>query len=151
IYVPFGSDYGFFLLMTVRTNTEPTALASTLRSAIEGMGGRRPVWNIRTVDDYVADALAETRFALILLGLLSGVAFVLAVIGVYAVVSYSVAERMHEFAVRIAVGAQARDILRLALAWGIAPAVAGVAIGITGAVLVSRFLRAILFNVSATD
>ena len=151
VYVPFGSDYGFFLMMTVRTNTDPEALATTLRRAIEEVGGRRPVWDIRTMNDYVAAAMSETRFALILLGLLSGVAFILAVIGVYAVVSYSVAERMHEFAIRIAVGAQPRDILRLALAWGIAPTIAGVAIGITGAVLVSRFLRAILFDVSATD
>jgi putative ABC transport system permease protein len=151
IYVPFGSDYGFFLMMAVRTNTDPAALASTLRHAIEGLGGRRPVWNIRPMNDYVAAAMAETRFALVLLGLLSGVALILAVIGVYAVVSYSIAERMHEFAIRIAVGAQARDILRLALAWGIAPTIAGVVIGITGAVLASRFLRAILFNVSATD
>jgi len=151
MYVPFASDYGFFLMMAVRTNTEPTALAATLRRAIEDIGGKRPVWNIKPMNDYVAAAMAETRFALILLGLLSGVAFTLAVIGVYAVVSYSVAERMHEFAIRIAVGAQSRDILRLALTWGIAPTVAGVAIGITGAVLVSRFLRAILFNVSATD
>ena len=72
VYVPFGSDYGFFLMMTVRTNTDPEALATALRSAIEEVGGRRPVWDIRTMNDYVAAAMSETRFALILLGLCPG-------------------------------------------------------------------------------
>jgi putative ABC transport system permease protein len=126
-------------------------MAAVVRQTIEGAGGKRPVWDIRTMDDYVAAAMAETKFVLILLGVLSGVAFILSMIGVYGVVSYSIAERMHEFAIRIAIGAQSRDILKLALAGGIAPAIIGVAIGLTGAFTLGGFLRAMLFNVSPTD
>ncbi len=151
IYVPFGSDYGFFLMMAVRTTTDPVSLAPPLRRAIEEVGGKRPVWDIRTMGDYVAAAMAGTRFALVLLGVLSGVAFILSMIGVYGIVSFSITERMDEFAIRIAIGAQARDILKLALAGGITPAIAGVAIGNTGALALGRFLRVMLFNVSPTD
>jgi len=151
VYVPFGSDYGFFLKMTVRTQSAAANMAPLLRHTIEEVGGKRPVWDIRTMDDYLAAALSETRFALILLSVLSAVAWILSAIGVYGVVSYSIAERMHEFAIRIAVGAQVRDIVRLALAWGLAPAIAGAALGVVGSVALTRFLRSMLFEVSPTD
>jgi putative ABC transport system permease protein len=151
IYVPFGSDYGFFLMMAIRTKTDPVNLAPLLRRTIEEVGGKRPVWDIRMMDDYIAAAMAETRFALILLGVLAAVAVILSMIGVYGVVSYSIAERMHEFAIRIAIGAQARDIVKLVLASGLAPAIAGAGIGLASAFALTRFLRAMLFNVSPTD
>src|SRR5206468_1932225 len=93
VYVPFGSDYGFFLMMAVRTKTDPVNLAPLLRRALEGAGGNRPVWDIRTMDDYLSIATAETRFALFLLSVLAAVAVVLCVIGVYGVVSFSISER----------------------------------------------------------
>jgi putative ABC transport system permease protein len=82
---------------------------------------------------------------------LAAVALILSLIGVYGVVSYSVAERIQEVAIRIAIGAQTRDIVRMALTWGLAPASAGVAIGLAGALMLTRFLRGMLFNVSPTD
>jgi putative ABC transport system permease protein len=151
VYVPFGSDYGFFLMMVVRTKTDPASAAPLIRHTIEGIGGKRPVWDIRTMNDYLEDAMAETRFTLILLGTLSTVALFLSVIGVYGVVSYSIAERMHDFASRIAIGAQARDILHLSLAWGLTPAIAGAVIGVSGALALTRFLSGMLFHISPTD
>jgi putative ABC transport system permease protein len=151
IYVPFGSDYGFFLMVAVRTKTDPANLAPLLRRALEGAGGNRPVWDIRTMDDYLSLATAETRFALFLLSVLAAVAVVLCVIGVYGVVSYSISERMQEFAIRIAVGAQSGNIVRLVLIRSLIPAVAGVAIGMASAYALTRFLRTMLFNVSPTD
>jgi putative ABC transport system permease protein len=151
IYVPFGSDYGFFLMVAVRTQGNPATLAPVLRRAIEQMGGKRPVWDIRPMEAYVAAATAETSFALVLLGGLSAVAFVLSVIGVYGVVCYAVAQRLPEFAIRMAVGADGGAILRLALTRAIGPALAGTALGIAGSLALGRYLRTMLFEVSPTD
>jgi putative ABC transport system permease protein len=103
------------------------------------------------MDEYVSAGMAETRFALILLGILAGVACILSMIGVYGVVSYSMAERMNEFAIRIAVGAQTRDIVRLVLRYGLAPAISGAGIGVVSAFTLTRFLQTMLFDVSPTD
>jgi putative ABC transport system permease protein len=150
IYIPYR-NYPAVVTWVVRAKGDPLSLAGPLRKVAEGQGGRRPVFSIRPLSDYVSDAMAETRFALVLLGLLSLVAFVLSLVGVYGVVAYTVAERMPEFAIRIALGAQSRDILRLALGWGAAPAAAGIAIGIAASLGLTRFLSAMLFGVSATD
>lgn len=88
---------------------------------------------------------------MVLLGVMSVVAFALSVIGIYGVVSYSVAERMQEFAIRTALGAQPRDILKLALSWGAAPAAAWIVIGVLGALALTRFLSTLLLGVGPAD
>jgi putative ABC transport system permease protein len=150
IYMPYRID-PTNVSMVIRTSGDPTRLADSLRKIIEGLGGKRPVWDLRLMTDYVGDAMAETRFALVLLGILSGISFILCVVGVYGVVAYLVAERMQEFAIRMALGAQPRDIFRLALGAGVAPAVIGIGIGIAAALGLTPFLSRLLFEVSAMD
>jgi putative ABC transport system permease protein len=103
------------------------------------------------MNDRIDAAMTETRFALVLLGILSSVAFVLSVVGVYGVVTYSVAERMQEFAIRVALGAQSGDIFKLSFGSGLAPAIVGIGIGIVASLGLTRFLSRLLFEVSATD
>ena len=150
VYIPYR-NLPYIVTMTVRAKTDALSLAASLKKTVEGLGGRRPVWDIRLMSDYVSDAMAETRFALVMLGMMSGVAILLSAIGIYGVVSYSVAARLQEFAIRIALGAQPTDILRLSLAWGVAPAAVGIVIGIVGAIALSRLLSTLLFSVSPTD
>jgi putative ABC transport system permease protein len=150
IYMPYR-NFPIVPSMTVRASVDPMSIAAPLKKVVEGLGHRRPAWDVRTMDSLVADAMAETRFALVLLGVLSVVAFVLSVVGVYGVVAYSVAERMTEFAIRMALGAQPHDILKIALGWGVIPALTGTAIGLAGAFALTRFLSSLLFGVGATD
>jgi putative ABC transport system permease protein len=151
IYVPFGSDYGFFLMVAVRTQGDSATPAPVLRRAIEQVGGKRPVWDVRPMETYVASATADTRFALVLLAGLAAVAFVLSIIGVYGVVCYAIVQRLPEFAIRMAVGADGSAILKLALVRAIGPALTGAALGIAGSLAFGRYLRAMLFQVSPTD
>ena len=150
IYIPYR-NYTSSVTMTVRAKTNALSLAAPLRQVVEGLGGKRPVIDIRLMSDYVSDSTAETRFALVLLGVMSVVAFLLSIIGIYGVVSYSVAERMQEFAIRMALGAQPRDIFKLAFSWGVAPVLIGITIGIAGALALTRFLSTLLFGVDPTD
>jgi putative ABC transport system permease protein len=150
IYMPYR-NFPIVPSMTVRTIVDPMSIAAPLKKVVEGLGHGRPAWDVRTMDGRVADAMTETRFALVLLGMLSIVAFALSVIGVYGVVAYSVAERMTEFAIRMALGAQPHDILKIALGWGMMPAFIGIAIGLAGAFALTRFLSSLLFGVGATD
>jgi putative ABC transport system permease protein len=150
IYVPYR-NFTVIMTMVVRTIGDPMSLARALRKAGEELGGRRPVYWIKPMTSYVSDAMAETRFALALLGIMSVVAFILSVIGVYGVVSFSVAARMQEFAIRAALGAQPRDILKLSLGWSLGPVVAGIALGLLGSFALTRSLSTLLFGVSPTD
>lgn len=150
IYLPYR-NYATTVMFVIRTKMPPATLADPLRRIVEGLGGKRPAWDVRVMSDYVSDALAETRFALILLGILSGVALVLSVVGVYGVVAYSVAERMHEFAIRMALGAQSGDIFKLAFGAGVAPTIAGIGIGIVASLGLTQFLSRFLFGVQTTD
>jgi putative ABC transport system permease protein len=151
IYIPYRNDATNVTFLVVRTKVDPAGLAEPMRRIVEGLGGRRPIWDLRLMTDYVSDVMAATRFALVLLAILSAVAFILSVVGVYSVVSYSVAERMQEFAIRIVLGAQRGDIFKLAFGSGVLPAIAGIALGIAVSFGLTRFLSRLLFGVGATD
>jgi putative ABC transport system permease protein len=150
IYLPYRNE-DTNVVMIIRARGNASAIAEPIRTVVEGLGGKRPIWDVRLMSDYVADAMAETRFALVLLGILSSVAFVLSVVGVYGVVAYSMTERMEEFAIRMALGAQGKDIFKLAFASGVAPALFGIVVGMIASLGLTRFLSRLLFGINATD
>lgn len=150
IYEAFG-DRGYGADFIVRTNGDPLAVAAPIKAAIERLGPGRPVFAVRTLDSLVADATADTRFALFVLSVFAITAVVLTAIGVYGVVAYATARRTREIAVRLALGADAGRIVALVLREGAVWTGAGVAAGLAGALVLSRYLSALLFNVGTRD
>ena len=110
-----------------------------------------PVFAVRTLNEVVAKSLADRRFALTILAVFAGVALLLASIGIYGVMAYTFSQRTHEIGVRVALGAQRSDILRMALGEGMLLVAIGLGVGLIGAAIVTRFLRSMLFSVTATD
>src|SRR5438046_5635812 len=116
--------------LVVRTSVEPMSLATSVRNAIWAVDKDQPVAEIDTMDHIVSQAIARQRFSMLLLGIFAALALVLAAVGIYGVMSYSVAQRTHEIGIRMALGAKAGDVLRAVLAQSMAPVVAGVGIGL---------------------
>jgi ABC-type antimicrobial peptide transport system permease subunit len=141
----------FDLSVVVRAKTEPYALGLAVKKEIERLGTKRPVHSIRTMNEYVAQQLSETRFALTLIGLLAALALALCVVGLYSVISYTVSQRTHEIGIRVALGAQRGDVLKLVIKQGLKLTLLGIGIGLTSALALTRLLNNLLFNVSATD
>jgi putative ABC transport system permease protein len=135
----------------VRTGLDPVALAPAIRGAIHSLDANIPLSEIQTMDHVVAEANGQSRFYLILLGAFAMVALVLAGVGIYGVMSYSVSRRTHEIGVRMALGAQGRDVLRLVVFQGIIQALAGVAVGLAGALALSRLMGGLLYGTQPTD
>jgi putative ABC transport system permease protein len=150
IYEAFG-DRAYGAEFIIRTSGDPLAVAGSVKAAIERLGPRRPVFAIRTLDSLVANASADTRFALFVLTVFAITAVVLTAIGVYGVVAYTTARRTREIAVRLALGADAGRIVGLVLREGAVWTGAGVVAGLAGALVLSRYLSALLFNVGTRD
>jgi ABC-type antimicrobial peptide transport system permease subunit len=110
-----------------------------------------PVFNVSTLDQYMASSVAEPKFSALLLGLFAGLALILSCIGLYGVMSYVVAQRTRELGIRMALGAQTRDVLKLVIRQGIGLTLLGSAIGVAGAVALTRMMKSWLFGVSPTD
>ncbi len=140
---------GAYLL--VRTAGDPTSLASAARREIRNLDPSLPVAQVRTMDEVISAAQARPRFLAMLLTLFSGAALALAAVGIYGVISYSVARRTSEFGIRMAMGARAGDILGLVLGQGMRLSAAGIAIGALGAFALTRLIRDLLFQTSALD
>ena len=139
-----------YLTLIVRTN-HPATLAPDIRAAIHSLDKNIPISEIQTMDQVVAEATGESRFYLVLLGAFATVALVLAGVGIYGVMSYSVSRRTHEIGVRMALGAQGRDVLRLVVFQGIIQALAGVAVGLAGALALSRLMAGLLYGTRPND
>ena len=137
--------------LVVKTRGDPSALAQPVREAIRGIDPRLPVSDIRTMDEVVAASIAEPRFAMGLLGLFGVLALVLSAIGIFGIVSQSVAARRHEFGIRVALGASPRDLIMLSLRTGVAQTVAGLAIGIGASLVLTRSMTGLLHGVKPAD
>ncbi|HXW18120.1 MAG TPA: ABC transporter permease [Candidatus Acidoferrales bacterium] len=135
----------------IRTKQQPLALVETIRHAIERMNSEQVVYEIRAYDDIVASSIAAQRFSMLLLGSFALLALLLSSIGIYGVISYLVGQRTREIGIRIALGAQRTDILRMVLGRGANMALVGVALGLVGALGLTRLMSSLLFGVSATD
>jgi len=152
LYVPVA-QYAAAMgpVLVVRTASNPFAAVPALRDLIRSMDKDEAVSAVATYDELLADSIALRRFTMLLLGLFAGVAFLLAVVGIYGVMSYVIAQRTHEIGIRMALGAQARDILRLTLGHGLQLALGGVAIGTVAALLSTRAMVSLLFGVRTAD
>ena len=143
---PFGG-----MAIVVRTSSDPDALLPAAKEQIRAINKDQPFYSINTMDALVSRSLGERRFNLLLLSSFALIALVLAGVGIYGLISFSISQRTHEIGVRMALGARARDITRMILGEGIALALAGVAAGVLGALLLTRLLKGFLFGVTPTD
>jgi putative ABC transport system permease protein len=137
--------------VVVRTSIDPLSLGPAVRKVIWEIDRDQPVSDIRSMEDIVSTAVARQRFSTMLLGIFATLALVLAAVGIYGVMSYSVAQRTREIGIRIALGAKRTDVLKLAMGQGLRLVVIGVAIGLAGAFVLTRVMASLLFGVSATD
>jgi predicted permease len=147
-FMPLIVKGGTFVL---RSNAEPKGLGEEIRRRIGQMDSQHAMYGIRTLDEIVSDSLATRRFSTILLDIFAGLALLLAAVGIYGVIAYLVGQRTHEIGVRMALGAQRTDVLRLILGQGSRIALVGVGIGLAAAFGLTRLMNKMLFGVSATD
>ncbi len=150
-YMPHSQRAQPRMALVVRTTSDPNSLAGAVRGAIKTLDSDLPVFRVRTMDQFVADSMMQRRFALLLIGVFAGLAMLLAGIGLYGVMAYSVTQRTHELGLRMALGAQRSDVLKLVVRQGMLLAAIGLGIGVAFALLLSRAMKTMLFNVSATD
>jgi len=139
------------LALLVRTAADPMKMAAIIRDKVREVDDEQPLYNVRTMNQVVADSVARPRFNTQLISILTAVALTLTVIGVYGVISYSVSQRTHEIGIRMALGAQAPQILGMIIAQGLKLALWGIAIGLLAALLLTQFMTSMLYSVSAKD
>ena len=137
--------------LVARTTPGVTGIVNAVREAVWAVDPNQPVTRVKTMEQVLADTMVVQRFSTWLLGVFAGIALVLAAAGIYGVISYSVSQRTHEIGIRMALGAEQRDVLKLVLGQGMIPALIGLAIGVVGAVGLTRLMATLLFNVSPTD
>ena len=142
--VPFGT-------FVVRTAGDPLGMIASVRGAMHEIDRDLPLYGIKTVEDVISDSVAPNRLNMMLLGIFAGLALVLAAVGLYGVVSYSVSQRTREIGIRIALGASHKSVLRLVVGQGISLSVIGVAIGVIASLFLTKLMATLLFGVSATD
>jgi putative ABC transport system permease protein len=151
IYLPFRQETPNDMNLVVRSTTDTASLMPAIRAAVAAVDKDQPVFGVETMKQLVADSLSTRRATFVLLGLFSALALVLAGIGIYGVMAYSVAQRTYEIGIRIAVGAQHKDVLRLVLGEGARLAVWGLGLGLVAALGLTSLLSSLLFEVRASD
>ena len=137
--------------LLVRTSVEPLSLTQSVRGQVAALDRDQPVFNVRTMEQAVARSVAARRFSMILLSVFASLALVLAAVGIYGVISYSVAQRTREVGIRMALGAQTTDVLKLVVRDGLKLVVVGVVVGLVGAIMLTRLMSSLLFGVTPTD
>jgi predicted permease len=150
VYLPYGS-MALTTEFVVHTRIRPLALAPTIRSIVAGLDTNLPVADVRSFEEVVQRSVAPQRFNTILLALFSGLALILATMGIYGVLSYSVSRRTSEIGLRMALGASSGNIVRMTIGQGLRPAALGIALGAIGAWWLSRYVATLLFRVKPFD
>ncbi|HEY8412590.1 MAG TPA: ABC transporter permease [Pyrinomonadaceae bacterium] len=154
MYAPYAQERRSWLAprdLVVRTNRDAASLAGAVRQAVWAVDKDQPVSDVRTMDQVFAAAISRERFQMLLLALFATLALVLACVGLYGVISYAVAQRTHEIGLRMALGAQPRDVLRLVIRQGMVLTFAGLLLGTVGALAATRVMTELLYGVTSTD
>ncbi len=151
MYVPIQQEPPQAAFLVVETARAPAALATEVRKAVQSVDKDEPVSSIRSVDELLSQATADPRFRTLLLGIFSGLALLLAVVGIYGIMAYWVSRRTHEIGIRMALGAKGNDVLRMVVWHGMRLTLVGVALGLAGAFALTRLLASLLYGVRPSD
>ena len=151
VYVHYRRDPSHQMWVVLRTSGDPAAIALTARAAVLEIDPNQPVARVLTMPDVVAASVSDRRFSMTLVGIFAILALALSVVGLYAVVSYSVSERIHEMGVRLALGAQPSNLMAMVLGEGLRLVIAGLTLGVAVSLAVTRFLDTLLFGIHARD
>jgi putative ABC transport system permease protein len=147
----YGSWRSFPMVLVVRTYSQPSSIVSAVTATLQQIDKEVPVQDVITMDAFLGQSLSQRRFNMLLLSVFAGLALALAAVGIYSVLAYAVRRRTREIGIRVALGAQIGDVVRMVLADGLRPTLIGVAIGLTGALLLGRLVAHLMYGVSASD
>ena len=150
-YFSYNQQPGTGMTVIIKGASDPNLLISSVRGVVKAIDPDQPIYSPRTMDEIRAESVAPERLNLTLLSLFAGIALVLAIVGIYGVMSYSVTQRTHEIGIRMAIGARPLDVFKMIIGNGMKLALLGVAIGLAGAFILTRFMATMLFGVAPTD
>jgi len=151
MYMPFAQQPESSTALMIRTANNPESIAAAVRHEVQTLDKTQLVHSVRSLDSVMSEAVATPRFRTSLLGVFAVVALILAMVGIYGVMSYAVTQRTHEISIRMALGARATDVLKLILRNGMGPVLLGVTLGLAGAIGLTRLMVSFLFGVTPTD
>jgi putative ABC transport system permease protein len=151
MYIPFVQDSNPGVAFALRTDMDPNALIPSVREAVQKLDRDLPITKLRTIEDIASDSVARPRFRAALIGAFAALALILALIGIYGVLAYSVGQRIREFGIRMALGAHHADILRLVIGDGLRIALLGVVVGLIAAAGLTHYLQSMLWGVEPLD
>jgi putative ABC transport system permease protein len=151
VYFPHPDLTYSFMTLVIRTDGDPSEMAPLVRRELSAIDPDQPISDLRTMEQVMADTLSRARFNTLLLGLFAGLATLLAAVGIFGVMNYSVTLRTHEIGIRVALGAQQGRVLMLILRQGLVLTLTGIGIGLAGALALTRVLSGLLFGVGTTD
>jgi putative ABC transport system permease protein len=150
-YFPYAQIPSGSMTVIIKAAGDPNQLIASVRQQVKSIDPDQPIYSVRTMDEIRAESVAPERLNLTLLSLFAGIALVLAIVGIYGVMSYSVTQRTHEIGIRMAIGAQPRDVFRMVIGPGMMLALIGVGCGLLGAFGLTRLMTTMLFGVEPTD
>jgi ABC-type antimicrobial peptide transport system permease subunit len=151
VYIPVSQSRPQYIQVALRAQSNPGAVAPELKHAVAQLDPNLPVYDVSTMEERLSKSMSTRTFDMLMLGIFAAVALIVAGVGVYGVVSYAVSQRVHEFGIRVALGAGPADLVRLVLGQGMRLAALGVIVGIVGAIGVTRWLKTLLYEIKPTD
>jgi len=151
IYVPYAQEVWRSIYLVIRGGSDPAQLTSAVRGEVSALDKTLPVFNVKPMEQLIGERMSPKRLATAMMAIFAILALVLAGVGIYAVMSYAVSQRTHEIGIRMALGAQTRDIFKLVIAQGLTLTLGGIVIGLGGAYAMTRAMAGILYGVTATD
>jgi len=152
VYVPLLQQERILgMQLAVRTAADPDGMVSAVRTQIATIDPEEPIYNVTTLEQSLSDSVSPRRFNMLMLGIFAGIALALATVGIYGVMAFSVTQRTREIGIRMALGAERRDVLGLMARQGLSLTLAGIAFGLAGAWALTRFIASFLYGVQPTD